>query len=220
MPATAAYQEGQVSGGGTIKGKVVYKGEVPTRTILPTKDQQVCGQMRQDPEVKVGPDGAVEDSVVYLDDVAKGKPWPTAAEPPTLDNKDCRFHPEVQAIPAGTLDVHNSDPVLHNTHGYYGKRTAFNVALPNQGETVKVDLKRAGQVRVDCDAHGWMLGWIYVVGNPYYVVTGADGSFEIGDVPPGDYTLIADQAYTGPVKVKVTVAAGKTVEVPVELKAP
>ena len=39
------------------------------------------------------------------------------------------FVPDVQVIPAGPLDVVNKDPVLHNTHGYYGKRTAFNMAL-------------------------------------------------------------------------------------------
>ena len=34
-----AYQEAQVTGGGAIKGKVVYKGDVPIRTIVPTKNQ-------------------------------------------------------------------------------------------------------------------------------------------------------------------------------------
>jgi hypothetical protein len=42
----------------------------------------------------------------------------------------------------------------------------------------------------------------------------------ISDVPPGNYTLVADQAYTGPVKVGVTVKSAETVEVPVELRAP
>ena len=67
--------------------------------------------------------------------------------------------------------------MLHNTHGYYGKRTAFNLALPNEGQRIPTELPRAGAVRVDCDAHGWMEGWIYVVDNPYYAVTGADGKF-------------------------------------------
>jgi uncharacterized surface anchored protein len=65
-----------------------------------------------------------------------------------------------------------------------------------------------------------MRGWIYVVDNPYYAVTGEDGTFEITDVPPGEYTLVANQAYTGPVEVEVTVSGGETVEVPVELAEP
>jgi hypothetical protein len=215
-----AYEEAPVESGGTIRGKITYTGRVPMRTILPTKDQQVCGQMREEPEVSVGPDGGVQDAVVYLVGVERGKAWPAEAQAPVLDNKDCIFVPNVQAIPVGKLGVHNSDPVLHNSHGFYGRRTAFNVALPNQGQTIEVDLERTGQVRVECDAHGWMLGWVYVVDNPYYAVTGEDGVFEISDVPPGEYTLVANQAYTGPVEMKVSVEAGKTVEAPVELKQP
>jgi plastocyanin len=215
-----AYEEAAVENGGTIKGKITYAGRVPTRTILPTKDQQVCGQMREEPEVMVGPDGGVQDAVVYLVEVERGKAWPAEAKEPVLDNKDCVFHPNVQAIPSGALGVHNADPVLHNTHGFYGKRTAFNIALPNQGQTIDVDLDRAGQVRIECDAHGWMLGWVYVVDNPYYAVTGEGGTFEITDVPAGEYTLVASQAYTGPVEVAVAVEAGATVEMPVELQQP
>ncbi len=83
---------------------------------------------------------------------------------------------------------------------------------------IKTDLTRHGFVRVDCDADGWMLGWIYVVDNPYYALTGADGKFSITDVPPGEYTLVARQSYTGPVQQKVTVTAGKTTDLSIELK--
>lgn len=214
-----SYQSGEVSGGGTIRGKVVYKGEVPVRTVVPTKDQNVCGGVREEPEVVVGADGGVGDAIVYLKEVETGKAWPAAATP-VLENKGCIFHPALQAIPVGKLAVVNSDPILHNTTGYYGKRNAFNVALPNQGQTVEVALPRAGQVRVECDAHGWMLGFVYAVANPYYALTAADGSFEIAEVPPGKYTLIASQAYTGPLEVEVEVAAGQTAEIPVELKEP
>lgn len=212
-----AYQEGAVSGGGTIKGKVVYNGRNPTRTILPTKDQNVCGQIREEPEVFVGADKGVQEGIVYLTGVTSGKPWPAAAKAPTLDNKACAFSPRVQVIGAGTIAISNSDPVLHNTHGFYGRRTAFNVALPNQGQTVPVELTRPGQARIECDAHGWMLGYVYVVDNPYHVLTDKNGAFEIRDIPPGDYTLVANQEFTGPTEIKVTVKSGETIEVPVEL---
>jgi hypothetical protein len=176
--------------------------------------------VREEPEVKVSADNGVGDAIVYLKEVEQGKAWPAAAQAPTLDNKDCIFTPSIQAIPAGKLNVHNSDPVLHNTHGFYGRRTAFNIALPNQGQTIEVDLPRPGQVKIECDSHGWMLGFVYAVANPYYALTAEDGTFEIAEVPPGDYTLIANQAYTGPIEVDVTVKAGETAEVPVELAAP
>jgi hypothetical protein len=217
MPAFA-YDAGTVTGGGTIEGKVVYNGAVPTRKIIPNKDVEVCGGVRDEPLIDVGPDKGVQNAAVYLVDVAKGKAWPVAGKPPQLDNIKCRFEPEVQVIRAGPLEVVNKDPVLHNTHGYYGNRTAFNMALPNQGQVIPTELPRAGTVRVDCDAHGWMEGWIYVVDNPYYAITGEDGKFSITDVPPGTYKIVAIQSYTGPVDQTVTVEGGKPTALTIELK--
>jgi hypothetical protein len=57
-----------------------------------------------------------------------------------------------------------------------------------------------------------------VAENPYYAVTGKDGAFTIKDVPPGSYTLVAWQEFTGPVEIPVTVKAKEVVSVPVELK--
>jgi len=213
-----AYEAGAVAGGGTIEGKIIFNGDAPTKKIIPTKDVETCGEPREESLIEVGPDKGVRNAVVYLVDVAKGKAWPPQPKPPELDNLKCRFVPEVQVIPAGPLVVVNSDPVLHNTHGYYGKRTAFNMALPNKDQKIPTSLDRAGTVRVDCDAHGWMEGWIYVVDNPYYAITGADGKFNIADVPPGTYKLVAIQSFTGPVEQTVTVATGKPTGLTIELK--
>jgi len=217
LPAQA-YEVSAVTGGGSIEGVVVFRGNVPTKKIIPTKDVEVCGTPRDEPLMRVGANQAVESAVVYLVEVASGKEWPAAGKTPELDNVKCRFDPEVQVIAAGPLDVVNTDPVLHNTHGYYGKRTAFNLALPNKGQRIPVELPRTGTVRIDCDAHGWMEGWIYVVDNPYYAVTGTDGKFFITDVPPGDYKLVAVQPFTGPMEVPVSVAGGKATTLEIELK--
>jgi hypothetical protein len=213
-----AYEVGPVTGGGTIEGTIVYRGDVPTTKIIPTKDIEVCGDPREEPLIEVGSDQAVLNAAVQLVDVAQGKAWPEPGKPPELNNLKCRFEPAVQMIPAGSLEVVNSDPMLHNTHGYYGKRTAFNLALPNKGQRIPVELKRAGTVRVDCDAHGWMEGWVYVVDNPYYAVTGADGKFSITDVPPGDYKLVAIHPFTGPIEQPVTVEENKATSLTIELK--
>ena len=220
-PAFAAkYKVEEVSGGGTIEGSVLYHGPVKMRTVLPTKDKSVCGGIRKEPLVVVGDGGTVKDSVVFLKGVAAGKPWPkmSGGERPVLDQEKCKFQPHVQVARRGKLDIINSDPVLHNTHGYYGKRTAFNVALPIQGGKVTKLLRSPGDVRVDCDAHGWMLAWIYVVDNPYFAQTGEDGRFSITDVPPGEYTLGVWQEELGLVEMPVEVAANDVTRMSVELK--
>lgn len=216
--AAAQYQVAAVADGGTIKGKVVFKGTVPLKTVLPTKDKDTCGAPRKDPLVIVGAGGEVKDVVVSLKEVKSGKAW-AQAKPVALDQKGCVFSPHVQVMAPGNIDVINSDPVLHNTHGYYGKNTAFNLALPLQGGKVTRPLRRPGVVRVDCDAHGWMEAWVVVVDNPYYAQTGADGSFSIGEVPPGAYTLVVWQEHAGAVEMPVTVKAKETLDMAaIELK--
>ena len=212
------YQESDVTGGGTVQGTVVYNGSIKKKTVLPTKDKRVCGRVRKEPLILVGDGGAVKDSVVYLKGIGAGKPWPEIlTRVPVLDQEGCKFHPHVQVARQGSLDIINSDPVLHNTHGYYGKRTAFNVALPEKDQKVTKVLKQPGTVKVDCDAHGWMLGWVHVVDNPYFFQTGDDGTFSITDVPPGDYTLAAWQEWLGEIEIPVTVRAGETTELAIDL---
>ena len=212
------YDELPVSGGGTIRGKVSFTGEVPVRKIIPTKDQDICGAPRDEPQILVGPDQGVQDAVVYLRGVAKGKPWGEPEKVPVLDNKACRFEPPIQVMRAGAIDIHNSDPVLHNTHGFYGRRTAFNVALPDKGVKVTRELPRPGVVRVECDAHGWMLAHVFVADSPYYALTAQGGSYAINEVPPGTYTLVTSHSYAGDTEHQVTVKAGETQTLDVELK--
>ena len=212
----AKYAEQEVADGGAIQGTITYTGSIKMRTVLPTKDKNVCGKARKVPEILVGEGGVVQDAVVFLKDVAAGKPWPEMGRP-VINNVNCIFEPHVQVAKRGKVDILNSDPVLHNTHGYYGKATAFNVALPFKDALVTKILKRVGPVLTDCDAHGWMLGWIVVVANPYFMQTGADGNYTIDNVPPGDYTLVVWQESLGEKEFPVSISAGGTVELSIEL---
>lgn len=219
-PPADAYEAMQVADGGTIQGKVVFQGAPPPKKkVIPTKDKETCGSAPRDvDQILLGPDKAVQDAVVYLKKVEKGKAWEKPGKAPEINNVKCDFQPHVQVVPAGDVEIVNSDPVLHNTHGFLDKLTVFNVALPNQGQRISKPLRRPGLVRVECDAHGWMLGWIHVADNPYYAVSAKDGTFTIKDVPPGSYTLVAWQEYTGAVEIPVTVKSKEVVSTPVELK--
>ena len=92
VPARA-YDEGAVAGGGTIDGKVVFNGAVPTRKIIPNKDVEVCGGPREEALIEVGPDKGVQNAVVYLVDVAKGKAWPAAGQDARTRQSQMPFRP-------------------------------------------------------------------------------------------------------------------------------
>ena len=83
----------------------------------------------------------------------------------------------------------NSDPVLHNVHAYDPAHTSlFNVSMAVQGVKLQQRLPQ-GLVRVKCDVHPWMTGFVYASETPYAAVTGKDGAFRLDGVPPGTYTL-------------------------------
>jgi len=218
--ATAAlgYEVAPVANGGRVEGKITFLGAVPTRKIIVTKDKETCGGSRDESPIRVGADKGVQDAVVYLKAVPKGKAWGALEKTPVLDQEKCMFKPAVQVVRAGKIDILNSDPVLHNTHAFYGQRTAFNLAMPNKGMKIQSELPRPGLVRIECDAHGWMLAHVYVADSPYYALTGTDGSFSIADVPAGTYALVATQPYTGDTEIQVTVKGGEAAKLSIELK--
>jgi len=215
---SAGYEAAQVADGGTIKGKVVYQGEIATRKVIPTKDAEVCGGIREEPLIVVGPDKGVQDALVYLKDVQKGKAPVKPAKAPEVNNHNCQFEPHVQALPVGSVVIVNSDPVMHNTHGFFGKQTVFNQAMPTKGMRIEKPVKKAGLMRIECDVHGWMLAWAYAAEHPYYAVTSKDGTFSIADVPPGSYTLVAWQEAADPAEMPVTVKAKEATQQNIELK--
>src|SRR5450631_189565 len=213
QPVLAAYEAVTVTNGGTIDGVVALSGSAPAgATIKVTKNQDYCGASIPDPTYTVGAGGGLENVIVYLKDITKGKAAPT--EPLALVNEHCMFSPRVQGAMVGeSIKISSNDTVLHNTHPQNAETNAtiYNVALPFKGFSVTKPLPGSpGLIKIKCDAHEWMHSWIMELDHPYYATTGADGHFTIKDVPPGTYTLVAWHEAAGEKSEPVVVAAGQT----------
>ena len=208
-----AYQAENVTSGGTISGTVKYGGAPPSPEPLEiTKDRDVCGTyVVYDPSLIVASDGGIANAVVTIADISKGEPMkPEAAV--KFDQKGCEYVPHVLVFPAGsTIDIVNSDGILHNIHTESKINPVIDVAQPGFKREIQVTIAKPEIIKVSCDAHNWMQGWWYAAVNPYYALTGRDGSFTIANIPPGTYTLRVWQERLGVVTQKVTVGAGATV---------
>ncbi|HUB06696.1 MAG TPA: carboxypeptidase regulatory-like domain-containing protein [Myxococcales bacterium] len=218
-PATG-YTEAAVTNGGTISGKVTLMGAKPKlEPEKRNKDPKVCGTSGPNESLIVGPGEGVKNAIVAITDIHSGKKL--APMDATLDQTKCSYVPHVQAVPMGSnLVVINSDGVLHNVHASQGAATVFNYAMPIKGQkTPPKKLDKAGLIHLKCDVHGWMNGAIAVEDNPYFAVTGDDGSFTLADVPAGSYTLHVWHERLGEQDQKVTVAAGGKATVDFKLAA-
>ena len=56
--------------------------------------------------------------------------------------------------------------------------SGFNRTQP-KSRTVPVDFAKPEIVRIDCDLHSWMIGWVVVAAHPFYAITGRDGQFVV-----------------------------------------
>ncbi|HKY33860.1 MAG TPA: carboxypeptidase regulatory-like domain-containing protein [Candidatus Polarisedimenticolia bacterium] len=204
------YMVAAVGDAGTVSGSVKFQGTPPpAETVEVSKDNAVCGESKVLETVQVDPSGGLSSVVVWIDGISKGKDWgPLGAG--TVDQKECHYSPYVQIVKAGeSLDIVNSDPVLHNVHAYANDtETLFNLAQPTKGMRTPRKMDKTGPVHLKCDVHSWMSAWVFVAGHPYYTVTGADGSFSLPDVPAGTYKLKAWHAKFGEKTADVTVSAG------------
>jgi hypothetical protein len=217
-----AYEAVPVSNGGTIVGTLKYDGVAPQPAPLEiSKDKDVCGAHPLfDQSLVVGKGGGISNAVVTIDDIARGEPL-KPEDAVLFDQNGCQYLPHVIAFPAGsTIKVLNSDGILHSIHTESSINPVVDMAQPDFKKTIDVTIAKPEVIKVTCDAHNWMEGWWYAVGNPYYAITDAAGHFTIANVPPGSYTLRVWQEKLGTLTHKITVVAGKPVAVDFAMKAP
>jgi plastocyanin len=189
---------------GEVRGVVRHAGAAPaSEPLRATKDQSTCGEAVADDAVLVS-GGMLANAVVSIGAIPGVQPQPVTV---VLDQRQCRFVPRVLTAPVGsTVDVVNSDPILHNAHGWNGKATVFNVPMPEEGQRAPKLLRKPGLVKVGCDVHAWMGAWIWVAEGPA-AVSAADGSYRLTGVPPGTYTVKAWHERLGDLTAQVTVPA-------------
>jgi hypothetical protein len=185
-----AYEVATVTAGGTVSGTVKFVGTPPPLDpIRVNKNRDVCGEHKSSEALVLSAEKGIKGAVVRIEGVARGK---QGGGDVVLDNDHCVFVSHVTAVGlTNRVAIRNSDPILHNTHGFLGTPTVFNVALPTRGQMIEVTkyLKKPGVVRVLCDAHPHMSAWVIVHDSPYFAVTDGKGVFRITDVPPGTYKI-------------------------------
>jgi len=195
--------------GAEIQGRVVLAGEAPAPKKVPiTIDQYVCGTEQTEGDLVVSSAREIRNVVVWLETPPPGAPQEPPAAATAMDQKDCVFIPRVIIVAAaGTVDFLNSDRLLHNLHSVSKDNATFNRTQP-KGRTIPITFGRPEIVRIDCDLHSWMRGWVVVAPHPFYALSDARGRFKLDNVPAGQYTLRVWHERLGELSRPVTVTDG------------
>lgn len=137
-----------------------------------------------------------------------------------MDQRNLQFAPHVLVIQAGTrVSMPNSDHVRHHVYSFSPPKH-FELRLYKNRPGDPGEFSIPGIVSLGCNIHDWMLGYIVVVGTPYFAKSDETGALTIAKVPAGDYLLdIWQPRLAGPARSAepLTLAAG-TVEKSIALK--
>ena len=208
----SAASAAQAANRGTIKGHIRLSGKLPGNPVIRMGKDPMCAKINAGKQVvqaavAASIDGSLANVFVKLQGSFPQTPVPT--QPVTIDQRGCIYSPRVVGARVGqTLQVRNSDGLLHNVHSL-STRNSFNIGQPMAGMVYQFRLKDEDlMLRLKCDIHSWMTAYVGVVSHPYFAVSGDGGTFEIDKVPAGTHTIQAWHEQYGLLTQTVRVKAG------------
>ncbi len=129
-------------------------------------------------------------AVVYLEGNFPPAPSAPVAR---IVQRELAFVPALLPVRTGTrVEFPNEDPTYHNVFSFSPAKR-FDLGRYRADETPPPPqlFDRPGLVTLRCDIHKHMRAAILVLDTPHFTVTGADGTFQLPELPPGRYTLKA-----------------------------
>lgn len=204
--------------GVVVSGEVLYSGRVQPAPMAADAGASVA---IDDPAAR-----PLEAVFVYLEIVDAPVPeMPEDPAPVHMNQVGMRFRPLVLSATAGQPVVFgNDDSTDHNIRGISEQaENEFNIITrPEHTYERRFDPQPLiAPLRLACDFHPSMEAWIYIVDGPWHQVTGEDGAFCIGPVPPGRYRLhVRDPNYRMAASTELDLRGGRSVEATVTFGVP
>jgi hypothetical protein len=199
----------------SISGKVTLRGTPPPESFLPLDPG--CGNFHAGVKpttqfYSVSSDGGLADVFVYISKGFEGRVFLPPANALVLDQVKCLYTPYVSGAQTGqTIEVRNSDPVLHNVHptpAVTGNAEVNKAMLPKMPPLLFSWKNPEVFLRFKCDVHPWMFAYVGLVSHPYFAVTDAEGNYTIAHVPPGTYEVEFVHRKAGKISAPIIVTAG------------
>ncbi len=129
---------------------------------------------------------SVEDTVIELLGQA-GNAFTAQAVEITQEGKE--FSPELSVVGRGsTILFTNNDPFQHHVYSV-SRGNQFDLPLYQGTPARLIEFDNQGVVKLGCNIHDWMLGFVYVAESQQLVIADASGRTRFSNLPAGDYQL-------------------------------
>ena len=233
-----AFGGGSVKGKVTFEGelppaeKFVFESFPNSKFCGKHPDVTDEGRRRVINPIEIGKDKGLKHAIVYLQDL-QDKQWMKNFEQTQIDIRLCDFLPLTAVVVNGknirvvNHDADSDDPkaakgVAHTVRAYEvlnpRSKPLFSVGLPIKGselnKPVKMNMWKKGSIiRLTCEQHEWMRGFLLPVQNSFYAVVNHEGAFSIDNIPPGSHILSAWHPKLGKVEQTIEVSEGDSVEI-------
>lgn len=133
----------------------------------------------------------LKDAVVFVRELPAGSRPQDQAKTAVMDQVDKEFVPHVLPISVGTqVEFPNHDQIHHHVYSF-SRTKMFEIPLYKGEKTPPILFDKEGAVKIGCNIHDWMSAVILVLPTPLFSKTGDDGSFRLGNLAPGRYSLAA-----------------------------
>ena len=130
-------------------------------------------------------------TVVWIEGPGPGSSRTPPGSAGQMKSSSKRFQPRVIAVAKdGAVEFPNDDPIYHNVFSVSGANR-FDLGLYRSGASKSRTFAEPGLVRIYCNIHPQMIGFIMVVDSDFRAVTGPDGSFRFDGVPAGAHVVKA-----------------------------
>ncbi len=201
------------AGFGGVAGSVRFHGAAPELAPINRRADAYCGKIPSAPDesIVVNPNHTLRNVLVRIEGAP---PAPPPTENVIVAQQDCAYRPRIVGIVAGQhVLIQNGDQTLHNVHAFRGTRSWFNQAQLAGSDPIPKTAEAGALIKLKCDVHPWMTGYIRVQENGLFAVTDESGGFLIEKIPAGRYSLVVWQEKLGERSAEVVIEADRVAEV-------